>query len=266
MEGLPKEPLFLTEPHFDSRTILKHIRDGTARGVPVFVKAALAAPLEQVGLKPIQINSQPFYRFPPIDKPSGDSAAARISLGCLGIIVALPLLLIITVIVTILDGWPPLFRQSRVGYKGLRFTIYKIRTMRDVPAVGAALTHKATALGEFLRKHGLDELPQLWNLMRGDMRLVGPRPLPVEEYPSDDEALNWMRLRENTWPGLTGLYQVTPGRRSLGLCDMCLLDAYWLHNRSRKLDGWILLRTVAAILGGWGKSAGHPGTGIKGGI
>jgi lipopolysaccharide/colanic/teichoic acid biosynthesis glycosyltransferase len=116
-----------------------------------------------------------------------------------------------------------------------------------------------TEAGERLRRHGLDELPQIFNLLRGNMSLIGPRPLPVDEHPQDGGIGAWMSTREQVMPGLTGLYQICPHRRTLGLAEMCVLDAYWIHNRTLRLNAWILLRTAVAMFQGWGrpKGAGH---------
>jgi lipopolysaccharide/colanic/teichoic acid biosynthesis glycosyltransferase len=160
---------------------------------------------------------------------------------------ALPLLGLLALRVWLTDGRPVVFAQKRIGYRGRRFTIYKFRTMGHVRVRQA---RQVTDAGERLRRHGLDELPQLFNLLFGSMALIGPRPLPIDEHPRGNGLGAWMATREQVMPGLTGLYQVCPGRRGLGLAEMCVLDAYWIHNRSPQLNAWILLHTVVAMCRG----------------
>ena len=165
-------------------------------------------------------------------------------LGLLALPAALPLLGLLALRVGLTDGRPVVFAQKRIGYRGRRFTIYKFRTMGHARARQA---RQVTDAGERLRRHGLDELPQLFNLLCGSMALIGPRPLPIDEHPRGNGIGAWMATREQVMPGLTGLYRVCPGRRDLGLAEMCVLDAYWIHNRSPRLNAWILLRTVVAM-------------------
>jgi exopolysaccharide biosynthesis polyprenyl glycosylphosphotransferase len=155
---------------------------------------------------------------------------------------------------------PVLFRQARVGRDGVEFAIFKFRTMYvDAEARLADLRHlnehdgalfklrddpRVTRVGRWLRRYSLDELPQLFNVVRGEMSLVGPRPslpLEVERYPSD------MRRRMVVKPGLTGLWQVS-GRSDLSWEDAIRLDLRYVENWSLTLDVVILMRTVGAVL------------------
>lgn len=172
-----------------------------------------------------------------------------ISLALL-IVLVIPLL-VLMVCVRIDSPGSPVFAQTRIGKKGKSFTIYKLRTMRkDAPrsvatsALSNAQSH-ITRLGAFLRKSSLDELPQLWNIFRGDMSLVGPRPLVPEE-----EDVHAERLEKNVYdvrPGITGWAQIN-GRDKVNAGMKADLDAYYVRHCSFLLDMRILLKTVACVL------------------
>ena len=169
-----------------------------------------------------------------------------------------PLLLLIALLILLCDGWPVLFWQERYGQDGKPFRIVKFRTMfRRAPELHAKLQEskgdeshlfklsadpRVTRLGQFLRRWFIDELPQLWNIVRGDMRFIGPRPLPASDQSHYTHSCHRLRLQGK--PGLTGLWQVS-GRNARTFDEMCLLDVYYLRNRSLALDLLILCRTIA---------------------
>jgi len=187
----------------------------------------------------------------------------------LGLVSCSPLLAVIALAVRLIHGSPVLFTQERAGMGGKTFRIYKLRTMTD--ARGPDGTHlpddqRLTPFGRFLRSTSLDELPELWNVLRGDMSLVGPRPLPVAYLPrySDREA-----RRHEVRPGITGLAQVS-GRNALSWEERLELDVVYVETRSTAGDLRLLARTVGQVLAREGISAeGHatmtelrpPGTG-----
>lgn len=148
---------------------------------------------------------------------------------------------------------PALFVQTRVGQNGKLFRMYKFRTMRtDVEAYAEAPRHqkddRITSYGRWLRRTSIDEIPQLLNVLKGDMSLVGPRPeMPfiVETY------TDWQRCRLRVKPGLTGLWQIL-GRKDLPMQDNLQYDFYYIRNRSLLLDFSILFRTLLVIFGGKG--------------
>ena len=165
----------------------------------------------------------------------------------LGLLVAAPLMLASALVIRLMMGPPVLFRQVRVGRDERAFTLYKFRTMNEVrDAHGELLPAGArlTRLGRCLRYLSLDELPQLWNVLIGDMALVGPRPLHVQYLPyyTDRE-----RRRHLVRPGLTGLAQVS-GRNSLGWEERLELDARYVETRSLALDLQILWRTARKVV------------------
>ena len=185
-------------------------------------------------------------------------------LGLWLILVGLPVLAVVAVLVKIDSRGPILFKQRRIGAQGEPFNMLKFRTMvenaedllgsladghdgnevlfkkRDDPRV--------TRVGRVLRRYSLDELPQLFNVLRGDMSLVGPRPpLPSEVAKYESDAVRRLRVK----PGLTGLWQVS-GRSNLSWEESLRLDLRYVDNWSLVLDLQILLRTARAVLSGSG--------------
>jgi exopolysaccharide biosynthesis polyprenyl glycosylphosphotransferase len=183
----------------------------------------------------------------------------------LALLVALsPLFLLVAVLVKCTSRGPVLFRQERAGRGRRHFTVLKFRSMRedaheerphleqhnvmDGPVFKMHGDPRITAVGRFLRRTSLDELPQLVNVLRGEMSLVGPRPLPVDE--ADRLAPAYQR-RHDVRPGLTGLWQVC-GRNDLPYERMMALDLAYVAHRSFLLDLRILAATVPAVLSGRG--------------
>ena len=175
-------------------------------------------------------------------KPVVDRIAAA------GLLVFLsPLMLVTAIAVRLSLGAPVLFRQPRIGKNEREFTVYKFRTMRDaVRADGTpAPDHeRLTKLGALLRKASLDELPQLWNVLRGDMSLIGPRPLLIDYLPYYRER---ERLRHTVRPGVTGWAQVN-GRNSASWDDRLAMDVYYVEHLSLKLDALIVWRTLCKVV------------------
>lgn len=170
---------------------------------------------------------------------------------------AVPLALATAVVVRLSMGCPVLFAQRRPGYKGRIFTAYKFRTMRDaVDSRGIPLpdADRLTATGRFLRRASLDELPQLWNVLRGDMSLVGPRPLLVDYLPHYSKE---QFRRHDVRPGITGWAQVC-GRNATSWKERFEQDLHYVHHWSLGLDLKILWRTVRKVVVREGVSAeGH---------
>jgi sugar transferase EpsL len=163
-----------------------------------------------------------------------------------GLVLISPILLILASLVRIIHGSPVLFRQVRPGYRGKLFSIYKFRTMTQVcDAQGRLLPdeQRLTRLGRFLRSTSLDELPEVFNVVRGEMSLVGPRPLLVQylERYSPEQA-----RRHEVLPGITGWAQVN-GRNALTWEDKFRLDVWYVDHWSFWLDIKILLTTFMKV-------------------
>ena len=176
-----------------------------------------------------------------------------------------PLLLVVAALIKLTSKGPILFLQERIGYNKRRFRIYKFRTMvPNAEKIMANLEHlnevsgpvfkikndpRITPIGKFLRRTSIDELPQLMNVLKGEMSLVGPRPLPVRDYQGFNQ--DWHRRRFAIRPGLTCLWQVN-GRSSITFDQWMELDLQYMDEWSLWLDFKILLRTIPAVLKGSG--------------
>ncbi len=190
--------------------------------------------------------------------------ALDLTLTVVGLLIGWPILVLIALLIRLDSPGPVIFSQTRIGKNGVPFTIYKFRTMRQgAEAEKAQLMAlnegeerlfkikddpRVTRVGRFLRKTSLDELPQFWNVLRGEMSIVGPRP----QVPSEVELyLEWHRLRLQVLPGITGMWQVS-GRSDLGFDEMALLDIWYVENWTPWLDIKIILKTIAVALTGKG--------------
>jgi lipopolysaccharide/colanic/teichoic acid biosynthesis glycosyltransferase len=171
----------------------------------------------------------------------------------LALVLLLPVLVTVGVLVAAALGRPVLFRQPRVGRDCNLFTLVKFRTMRDVDPGRGLVTdgQRLTRLGRLLRATSLDELPTLWNVLCGDMSLVGPRPLLVRYLDRYDSV---QVRRHEVRPGVTGLAQVN-GRNAISWDDKFSLDVWYVDHRSVTMDARILLRTVTTVLRRRGISA-----------
>jgi exopolysaccharide biosynthesis polyprenyl glycosylphosphotransferase len=189
-----------------------------------------------------------------------------VAVAVLLLLLGLPVVLVIALAIKITSGGNVLFRQTRCGLNGRSFTLYKFRTMvEDAEERRRELLHlnemngpvfklkvdpRVTSLGRFLRRFSLDELPQLWNVLRGDMSLVGPRP-PIPEEVAKYER--WQRRRLAMKPGLTCLWQIS-GRNDLDFDRWMQLDLEYIDSWSPLLDLKILVKTIPAVLSGRGAS------------
>lgn len=175
------------------------------------------------------------------------------------LVAAAPVLLAAMAAVRLAMGAPVLYRPLRHGRDGRPFRQLKLRTMRPAGQGREDVAHdgdRLTPLGRILRATSVDELPQLWNVLRGDMSLVGPRPL-LPQYVARYTAEQARRL--GVRPGLTGLVQVS-GRNALDWDEKLALDAWYATHRTLALDLWILWRTPWVVLRATGVSAGGQAT------
>lgn len=218
------------------------------------------ATLEYLGHVPvISLGAQPIPVFGIILKRAMDVIGSAIGLALFS-----PVVLAIAVAIRLDTAGPVYYRSWRVGKKGRKFVCYKFRTMlQNADALKDSLRHlneregatfkivndpRITRVGRFLRKYSLDELPQFWNVLKGDMSLVGPRPHPLDDYHNYD--LDHLRRLDVT-PGLTGLWQVT-ARRDSSFEKNVVLDLEYIENWSLRMDLTILFRTLAVVVAGSG--------------
>jgi lipopolysaccharide/colanic/teichoic acid biosynthesis glycosyltransferase len=195
----------------------------------------------------------------PRPKP-GLPRAADVAIALVSLAIVSPLLLAAAIAIKLSSPGPVLYRQRRVGRDGVVFELFKLRTMRrgaDPIGVGTAVTAgdpRVTRVGRLLRRFGLDELPNLFNVLRGEMRIVGPRatlPAQVELYTPRQ------RRRLDLRPGVTGWAQIH-GRTGIPWEERIELDVWYVEHRSLWLDLKILARTPGALLGGAGNVAVDP--------
>ncbi|HET8548163.1 MAG TPA: sugar transferase [Bryobacteraceae bacterium] len=189
--------------------------------------------------------------------------AVDIALAAAGLVILAPLMVLVAVLIRITSPGPVIFRQIRCGLNGRRFVVYKFRSMcSNAEELKPALAHmsiketafklpedpRLTPVGRWLRKFSIDEWPQLWNVIRGDMSLVGPRPAVPEEV---DNYKQWQRRRLRMRPGLTCLWALA-GRDHLDFETWMKLDMQYIDNWSLALDWKIILRTIPQVLSGRG--------------
>jgi lipopolysaccharide/colanic/teichoic acid biosynthesis glycosyltransferase len=176
------------------------------------------------------------------------------------LLILLPLMALIAACIKLTSRGPVLFTQRRAGFGGTPFLIYKFRTMvagaesrkqellcsneQDGPVFKMSNDPRLTRLGRFLRRSSLDELPQLWNVLKGEMSLVGPRPLACDEA---NRCEDWQRQRLGVVPGITCIWQVS-GRSLIGFNDWVRMDLDYIRRRSPLTDLRILLQTIPAVL------------------
>jgi lipopolysaccharide/colanic/teichoic acid biosynthesis glycosyltransferase len=187
--------------------------------------------------------------------------ALDVAIAGAGLVVTSPVLAVGALVVKLQDRGPVLYRQTRVGKDGVDFELLKLRTMvvgAEKQGAGFAVDKgdtRITSVGRVLRRLSIDELPQLWNVVKGDMSVIGPRPTlryQVEQY--DDRQLHRLDVK----PGITGWAQIH-GRASLPWAERIELDLWYIENRSLRLDARILWRSVAMVLTGAGLYKGATG-------
>ena len=260
------DEVILADSEFSERELLETVEQAHRRGVKVriapkttelLVQRADYVPGQSVPL--FEVRSPVFAGGEWVLKRTFDIVASVIVL-----VVGLPLWLLISGAVTLTTPGPILYRDRRIGLGESEFDMLKFRTMYADAAEHQPYLEKAneasgplfkmrrdprvTPIGSLLRRFSLDEVPQLLNILRGEMSLVGPRPLPLRDY---DQLEDWHRKRYNVLPGITGLWQIS-GRSNLSFDDLVRLDFYYLENWSLWMDIAILAKTLPAVLGARG--------------
>jgi exopolysaccharide biosynthesis polyprenyl glycosylphosphotransferase len=261
---------------FPSAQLNKVVHDLEEVGAHVQLSSGLSG-VDVHRLRPMPLAYEPFFYIEPVSLERWQLATKRaldVVLATVGLLAAAPVLAVAAAGVRIFDRAPVIFRQTRIGRHGEPFTVYKLRTMhvgaeeqhdslrdlnaREGPLFKVPADPRVTRLGRALRVTGIDELPQLWNVLTGTMTLVGPRPaLPGEVAQFDEE----LRTREAVRPGLTGLWQVE-ARDNPSFDAYRRLDLFYLENWSVSLDLIILLATFEATVGRLFRAMREPGDDI----
>jgi exopolysaccharide biosynthesis polyprenyl glycosylphosphotransferase len=262
LDRQPVDELIVTDSDFEERELLDMVEEAHRRGVKVRIAPKTTELLTQRG-DYVPGQGVPLFELRPPAFAGAQWVTKRafdISVSALVVVLGLPLWLAIAAAVKLTSRGPVLYRDRRVGVGEREFPMQKFRTMyADAAARQDALeasneAHgplfkirndpRVTPVGRVLRKYSLDEVPQVLNVLRGEMSLVGPRPLPVRDFVQLEP---WHRKRYLVLPGMTGLWQVS-GRIDLSFDDLVRLDFYYLENWSIWLDITILAKTIPAVL------------------
>ncbi len=261
LRGRAVDEVIITLPWHAREKIVSIMQDAEAAGARV----KIVPDLFQLSLSKIAVDAVggiPLIGVKDSAISSGAFSLKRVMDVLLTLVLSLLMLIplaIIALLIKLTSPGPVIFEQSRVGRGGKIFTAYKFRTMRvGADEEKAQLAHlneatgplfkirndpRMTRVGKWLRRTSLDELPQLLNVLHGDMSLVGPRPPLPNEVAQYEE---WHKRRLDVAPGVTGLWQVS-GRSELTFDEMVMLDLYYIENWSPWLDMWILLKTIPAL-------------------
>ncbi|MGH2593192.1 MAG: sugar transferase, partial [Anaerolineae bacterium] len=266
LDGNAVDEVIITLPWSNHTRILGIVQQCEARGV----RSRIVPDLFQMSLTSVDVDDLGGIPLIGLRVPSLRGANILVkrvfdlAIGVPLTLLALPLATIIAVFIKLDSPGPAVFTQSRIGMHSQPFECFKFRSMRhgaeeevevlrdrneaSGPLFKMKRDPRRTRAGRFLRRFSLDELPQLFNVLRGEMSLVGPRPpLPAEV----DQYQDWHKQRLAAQPGMTGLWQVS-GRSDLSFDEMALLDIYYIENWSLLLDVKIMLRTIPKILSGNG--------------
>lgn len=243
--------------------------DAFGRSRPSGVRISSVTPMAEIlttGVDVVDVRGLPFVSLAPRRRPTGAAWALKRVLdfvgAAFGLLLVLPLFLVVALAIRLDGGGPVFFRQRRVGRDGQLFNLWKFRTMvvdaeqllselrdeneADGPYFKIENDPRVTRVGRWLRRTSVDELPQLWNVLRGDMSLVGPRPCLPSEMESNPEVFAW---RLSFCPGITGMWQVA-GRSWLPVTEGLRMDLAYVEHWSLGLDLRLLARTASAALRG----------------
>ncbi len=260
------DELVLTEADFDEATVLEIVQLAHRQGVKVKLAPSTTELLVHEG-EYVPGQGLPLFEL----RPPILSGFAWLTKRCFDVVVAsllalllVPLWLVMAIAIKLDTRGPVLYRDRRIGVGERDFPMLKLRTMvadaaelqpdlEDRNEASGALFKirddpRVTRVGRVLRRFSLDELPQLWNVIRGEMSLVGPRPLPLRDYEMLDD---WHKARYLVLPGMTGLWQIS-GRAGLDFDDLVRLDFAYIENWSVWSDISIILKTIPAVLSGRG--------------
>ena len=264
---MPVDEVYLLPGETPLERNLDLIRQCEAMGMTVHLRlSSFEKTISRLEL--MEVAGGDYLRFTTAPK-SGTALFAKrlidVAAAALLLLLLSPFLLIVALLVKLTSRGPAVFRQERAGMSGRTFTLYKFRTMAegaekdrqklevmnemDGPVFKIKADPRVTGLGRILRKTSIDELPQLWNVVKGDLSLVGPRPLPIYEVETFEP---WQRRRMSMRPGITCLWQISGRNKVTTFVEWMQLDLEYVDRWSLGLDFKILLLTIPAVLGGKG--------------
>ena len=262
LEEVRPDEVILAEADFDEHTVLQIVDQAHRQGIRVRLAPDATELLVQRG-EYVPGQGAPLFELRPPVLTGWDWVVKRVFdllVAASVLVVGLPFWLAIAAAIKLDSRGPVLFRDRRVGVGEREFPMLKFRTMvanaaelqSELEAANEAEgalfkirdDPRVTRVGRFLRRFSLDEIPQIWNVLRGEMSLVGPRPLPLRDYQLLED---WHRRRYAVLPGMTGLWQIS-GRSGLTFDDLVRLDFTYLENWSIWLDISILVKTIPAVL------------------
>jgi exopolysaccharide biosynthesis polyprenyl glycosylphosphotransferase len=262
LDATTVDELIVADPGRDERALLELVEMSHHRGVKVRVAPRTTELLVERG-EYVPGQAVPLFELRPPVFAGTDWAVKRtfdIVVSAVIVVVGLPFWLVIALLVKLDSRGPVMYSDTRVGLGERTFPMHKFRTMVAGAAGSQAKLEAAneasgalfkirddprvTRVGRVLRRFSIDEVPNVLNVLRGEMSLVGPRPLPVRDHARLEQ---WHRRRSDVLPGMTGLWQIA-GRSDLTFDDLVRLDFYYLENWSLWLDITILVRTIPAVL------------------
>ena len=262
LEQARPDEVILTEADFDERTVLEVVEQAHGQGIKVRLAPDTTELLVQRG-EYIPGQGAPLFELRPPVLTGWDWAVKRtfdLVASIVVLVVGLPLWLLVALAIKLDSRGPVFFVDRRIGVGQREFGMIKFRTMvAEAPSLQSELEAaneaegplfkirddpRVTRVGRFLRRFSLDEIPQVWNVVKGEMSLVGPRPLPLRDYKL---LQDWHRARYAVLPGMTGLWQIS-GRSGLGFDELVRLDFTYLENWSIWLDISIIVKTIPAVI------------------
>jgi exopolysaccharide biosynthesis polyprenyl glycosylphosphotransferase len=262
LEGDELDEVIVADDEIPEALLLELVEAAHRAGVKVLIAPRTTELLIERG-EYVPGQAVPLFEVRPPILAGADWAVKRVFdvvVAGLMILIGLPLWLLIALAIKLTSRGPVFFADDRVGVGERTFHMLKFRTMvQDAASRQAALERaneasgalfkiredpRVTSVGRILRRFSFDEIPNVWNVLRGEMSLVGPRPLPLRDY---GRLEPWHRRRSNVLPGMTGLWQIA-GRSDLSFDDLVRLDFYYLENWSLWLDITILARTIPAVV------------------
>ena len=266
LERARPDEIILNEGDFDEETVLELVETAHRLGVRVRIAPKTTELLLERG-EYVPGQGPPLFELRPPVLAGADWVVKKtfdLGVSLVVLVVGLPLWLLLALAIKLDSRGPVLYRDRRVGVGEREFGMFKFRTMVQGAAeqqqvleqrneAGGALFKiredpRVTRVGRLLRRLSIDELPQVLNVLRGEMSLVGPRPLPLRDF---EQLEAWHRKRYHVLPGITGLWQIS-GRSNLNFDDLVRLDFYYIENWSIWLDISILVKTLPAVLAGRG--------------